>query len=144
MNNKEVILNQWLEKAFHDEQAFFVLLEHGKKLGLLDVVAFHAQQAVEKWLKAIIIFYDAEPPRTHNLLRLLDLASELSSQIDTETNYSLARQLNDFAVDFRYPTDEEILGTFVYPDFEVTKENLLIFKKLAYTILNSSDLNFTP
>ena len=131
MSDKKVILNQWLEKAWHNESAFYVLLKHEKNLGLLDTVAFHAQQAVEKWLKAIIIFYDYEPIKTQNLLRLLDLASELTSEIDALENYSLARQLNDFAVDFRYPNNNEIIGSFVYPNFESTKINLIIFKKVA-------------
>jgi len=120
MSDKEIILNQWLEKASHDESAFHILLEHGKKPGLLDTVAFHAQQTVEKWLKAIIIFFNVEPPRTHDLLRLLHLASEITSEIDKEENYLLARQLNDFTVDFRYPNDNEIYGKFEYPNLEKT------------------------
>jgi len=35
MNDKEEIVNQWLEKASHDEQAFYILLEHGKSVGIL-------------------------------------------------------------------------------------------------------------
>ena len=101
MNDKEEIVNQWLEKASHDEQAFYILLEHGKSLGILDTVAFHAQQAIEKWLKAIIIFYDSVPPRTRDLLRLLDIAAELCSEIDSEENYACARQLNDFCSGFQ-------------------------------------------
>lgn len=41
-----------------------------------DVGGFHAQQAVEKVLKAALHAAGAEPPRTHDLTFLLELAAD--------------------------------------------------------------------
>ncbi len=41
-----------------------------------DVVGFHAQQAVEKSLKAVLVTHGTEFPRTHDLAFLLDVATE--------------------------------------------------------------------
>jgi HEPN domain-containing protein len=42
-------------------------------------LCFQAQQAVEKALKAFLVFYDVNPERTHNLVNLL---KELSKNIE--------------------------------------------------------------
>lgn len=39
------------------------------------ILGFHAQQAVEKSLKAVLAFHDIEYPPTHNLAALLVLLS---------------------------------------------------------------------
>lgn len=41
-----------------------------------DVVGFHAQQAVEKAVKAVLVLHGIEFPRTHDLDFLIDLASD--------------------------------------------------------------------
>ena len=63
----------------------------------------HAQQAVEKILKAFLISRGAAAPRTHNLVALLDAAVELEpSTADLKEACSL---LTPYAVDLRYPGD---------------------------------------
>lgn len=37
------------------------------------LLGFHAQQAIEKALKAVLTFHDAEYPHTHNLTVLIEL-----------------------------------------------------------------------
>jgi HEPN domain-containing protein len=65
-----------------------------------DVVGFHAQQAVEKALKAVVAVRSLEIPRSHDLglvIRLLDLAEgELPVEIRE------ADWLNPWAVTLRY------------------------------------------
>ena len=50
------------------------------------VYAFHAQQAVEKFLKAVLVAHDVEPPRTHDI-------RELSVLIDSHTPHELPEHL---------------------------------------------------
>ena len=46
---------------------------------LLEALCFHAQQAAEKAIKAVLVRHDVEAPRTHSIRALLDL---LPSQVD--------------------------------------------------------------
>ena len=66
------VIRQWVQKAEHDLLASVQVLKLGKETPI-DIVCFHAQQCVEKYLKALLVNHDLEPPKTHNLPRLLDL-----------------------------------------------------------------------
>jgi len=60
---------EWLQKARRDIRVAELALGED----LYDEVAFHAQQAAEKALKAVLVALGARPPRTHSLERLLAL-----------------------------------------------------------------------
>lgn len=63
MSKKGDLVQGWLAKAHSDLDAGRLLLVDGP----YDIVCFHAQQAIEKLLKALLAFYDQPPPRTHDL-----------------------------------------------------------------------------
>ena len=69
-----------------------------------DAVGFHAQQAVEKYIKGLLQEMEIPFSRTHDLSVLLNLLlpkrPELSSLADD------AEWLSAFAVEFRYPGQE--------------------------------------
>jgi len=60
----------WLRYAKADLALARVPLPQG---GLYELLCFHAQHAAEKSVKAVLLHYGIEPPRTHNLERLIDL-----------------------------------------------------------------------
>lgn len=66
-----------------------------------DAVCFHAQQCIEKLMKAVLVAQGIDPPKTHNLLFLDDL---LRSTCPT---WQAARDDIEFltrsGVTFRYP-----------------------------------------
>jgi HEPN domain-containing protein len=64
------------------------------------VVGFHAQQAVEKLMKALISARLAQFELTHDLTRLMRALQGLSETLPT-TPLALS-DLNDFAVEYRY------------------------------------------
>ncbi len=66
----------------------------------LSVVYFHAQQAVEKMLKAVLFSAQIEFRRTHDLTALTFLLQQKNIQIPVAAA-QLAR-LNPFAVTYRY------------------------------------------
>ena len=69
---------------------------------LWENLCFHAQQAAEKSLKALLVFKNIEFPWTHNLRILLDLIpADMSVPEDVED----AAMLSDYAVTSRYPGD---------------------------------------
>ena len=66
-----------------------------------DAVCFHAQQAVEKLLKARLAAARRRIPRTHDLAQLLDAVVDLEPL--WETWRTELNELVAFAVEFRYP-----------------------------------------
>lgn len=93
----------WILKAEEDIKAGKILLESGDYPSA--VVCFHAQQAVEKYLKAFLTEKGIEFRRTHDLLILLD---EYCLALDDEFD-NLRIQLNDltdYAIEVRYPGGE--------------------------------------
>lgn len=66
-----------------------------------DGICFHCQQSAEKFLKALIQESDLAVPRTHSLIRLLDLLSPGDSSLSKLTRGF--RMLSRYAVEARYP-----------------------------------------
>ncbi len=64
-------VRQWLEKARADLGASGVLLRGDTSYPL--AAAFHAQQAAEKLLKALLVWHRVAFPKTHDMARLVDL-----------------------------------------------------------------------
>lgn len=89
--------------ARRDRDTFDLLLPLPK--ANLAAIGFHAQQAVEKALKAVMVARGLEVSRTHDLAALgqtlLDKKTELPVSIDQ------LRGLNPFAVEYRY--DDEVI-----------------------------------
>ncbi len=65
-----------------------------------EVIGFHAQQAVEKMLKAVLALASIQYRRTHDLVELLDLLRE--SNISFPAQLDEVRHLTPFAAAFRY------------------------------------------
>jgi len=65
------LVREWLRKANAD----FDLAEHLVAEGsvFLNAIAFHCQQAVEKYLKALLTWWGTEFPKTHVLATLFSL-----------------------------------------------------------------------
>ena len=66
-----------------------------------DAVCFHAQQCVEKLMKALLIHLGIVPPRTHDLTELDRLLAPVCPQWSWPAQE--LRFLTRAAVDFRYP-----------------------------------------
>ena len=66
-----------------------------------DTICFHAQQAAEKMLKAFLISRGLVPPRTHDLVSLLNQCSV--QQPEFAALEEDCRMLFRYAVESRYP-----------------------------------------
>jgi hypothetical protein len=74
----ESLLSEWIEKAEADLEAAAQLAPHvATSARLREVVGFHCQQAVEKFLKALLTYYQVEFPKTHDIERLLTLVGRV-------------------------------------------------------------------
>lgn len=96
-------VREWIKKAEADFEGAIHLSRRRKK-PLPDLVCFHCQQCIEKYLKAFLIFNQAPFPKTHDLLLLLDLSK--SYQPTLELQRELFEFLNPYSVQFRYPGEE--------------------------------------
>jgi HEPN domain-containing protein len=102
--------SEWLRHAVSD--LALAKLEPPPQV-LLESLCFHAQQAAEKALKAVLVHKNVPPPRTHNLRTLLDLLTE-STRLPAEIED--AAVLTDYAVMSRYPGDVEPVGQQEYSE----------------------------
>lgn len=73
-----------------------------------EIFGFHAQQAVEKALKAWLSLRGIEYPRTHDLEVLFDLLVEKGEQLPQDLRIPF--DLTDFAVQFRYEAYEDLIS----------------------------------
>ena len=92
---------EWIQKAENDYAAVQQLLQAPNPLH--DIICFHAQQCIEKYLKAWLQEANIPVQRTHNLEELLVLITPtLPTWSDWEPDFKV---ITAYAVDPRYPGD---------------------------------------
>ncbi|HPO13015.1 MAG TPA: HEPN domain-containing protein [Candidatus Hydrogenedentes bacterium] len=92
-------LMEWLTKAHEDREVAHYLLD--TEVPYLGIIGFHAQQAVEKYLKAYLVWKQVEFPKTHNIEQLLDIIATCNSSLALSLHQAII--LTDYAVEARYP-----------------------------------------
>ena len=81
---------------------------------LLELLCFHAQQAVEKSIKAVLVSRGIQISKTHNVKTLIEL---LPADVPIHDDVMLAAKLTEYAVANRYPGDEtEAIGEDEYEE----------------------------
>jgi HEPN domain-containing protein len=95
------LVRQWLAKAEEDLGVAEYLVSENTEY--FSAAGFHAQQAAEKFLKAVLVHHQIEFPKTHDLAGLLDLISR--SDPDLALALGDVIGLNIYAVEARYPGD---------------------------------------
>lgn len=96
------IIREWLDKADEDMRICEELMNNEE---FADAIAFHAQQAAEKYLKALWEFFDLEIIKAHDLYFLKEELVKKTESIDELSDEELSF-LTQFAVDFRYPGEK--------------------------------------
>jgi len=93
------ILLEWLGRA--DDDIRMAELALGDTPPVCWGAAFHAQQAAEKLLKALLTCHRVEFAKVHSIDYLVDLCARVEPEV--ETLRATATKLTDFAVEPRYP-----------------------------------------
>ncbi len=93
----------WLHRARSDLNLARLSRPEGV---LLEDLCFHAQQAAEKALKAVLVANSVAVPNIHSIRRLIDL---LPAKLDIPGEIQDAAGLTDYAVSSRYPGDFELV-----------------------------------
>ncbi len=69
------VIMEWVKKAEQDMQAAVQLLSLGN-VSPIEVVCFHSQQCIEKFLKSVLVLYQIPVPKIHDIEKIR-LFSEL-------------------------------------------------------------------
>ena len=135
----ESLVRQWVEKAEADLEAAEQLAPNvvsGTRLR--EIVGFHCQQTVEKFLKALLTHYQVEFPKTHDIKRLPMLVSGVSRETADALNG--AKWLGPFGVEIRYPGD----AAEMLPGDEVKAIKLArVAKELVLRVLDRYSVSVT-
>jgi len=99
----KLITEEWLSRAKDDLDVAkeIIELEH-----LTNMVAFHAQQAMEKILKAVVEEFEISFVRTHNLEMLV---GTIESEVDLDLDMDFIKRLDEVYISARYPSDLGLL-----------------------------------
>lgn len=95
-------VSEWVSKAEGDYRTAEREL-HPTGTPNFDAVCFHAEQCVEKLMKALLIHLNVIPPRTHDLVALNRLLTPVCQAWSWPVKE--LRLLSVAAVDVRYPGD---------------------------------------
>lgn len=102
-DRRRALVRRWLSKARTDLTVALVVLEQGPDMDPW-VCCFHAQQAAEKALKAVLVAQGAEPPFIHNLVALQAL---MPRDLEVGTPVTELADLSASARGTRYVTDAD-------------------------------------
>jgi HEPN domain-containing protein len=97
------IIYQWVAKAENDWKNASYMLRL-KTDCPTDTVCFHAQQCVEKYIKALLVLKGTDFPKTHDIARLMALLPAVWRPRITDAEQE---KLTDYAAVSRYPGDYE-------------------------------------
>ena len=114
---------EWLNRARSD-----LLLSKTKKEGIyLEDLCFHAQQAVEKAIKALLIKKGVEFPYVHDIAELLTLLEKTGQKLPKTIREG--EKLTRFAVFTRYPGIAQTISQKEYEEAIKVAEEVLRWVK---------------
>ncbi len=123
-------VEEWIRYAKIDLLSAEKLLEDEF---LTQSVAFHAHQAIEKSLKAILEHQNIKILRTHDLDKLYGMVQETGINFD-EMDEDILTQINDVYIDSRYPTDMGLIPNGI-PSTKKAKAFFNLAQKIYLQVL---------
>jgi HEPN domain-containing protein len=116
------ITQAWLDAAQDDLRAIERLVEDE---ALTNIIAFHAQQCVEKSFKALVEEIGVPVRRTHSLVQLLGVVSKAYDRL-SDMDTTLLNVLDQLYTDSRYPNEFGLL-----PNGKPSLEEAGLFQQFA-------------
>jgi len=124
------LTKEWLARANDDLETIKEIIDNSE---LTNIAAFHAQQAIEKSLKAVIEEFKIGFVKIHNLEKLFAL---INNYIQIAINLELVKKLDALYIDSRYPSEFGILP-YGKPTVEDAAEFYEFAKKVVSEISSS-------
>lgn len=127
--DRSEIPSAWFEKADHDLIMAEMAIREMEEVN--DLISFHAQQCVEKYLKGALVFFKIKFPKTHDLSILYNMLKSVWPEMPF-TGREVIR-LTLYAITTQYPWDwDEVSKTEAIQAVEMAKrvkEAVLAFLK---------------
>ncbi len=115
---------EWLKASRDDLLTIEEIIDNPH---LTHIVAFHAEQSVEKAMKAIIEEYEMDIPKIHKLLKLYEIVSFTLNDLDED----IMSMLDGLYIESRYPGDMGLL-----PNGKPTIDDAKEFYTFAKNVFN--------
>ena len=125
-------IKQWMIKGDHDLGTAKITYLHIPEY--LDTVTFHCQQAVEKYLKAYLIFQSTTFRYSHDLIYLLDMVTQKDS--DFNNLYDTVSELQGYAIEIRYPNETIFLSN------DIVEKAMIIAKNVRELVISKINIPF--
>lgn len=116
------LTEDWLKAAQDDLDVIARII---KDVHLSHIVAFHAQQCLEKLFKAVIEEHDIETQKIH---KLVTLYGRIESFLGEEMDLQLLKTLDSLYIEARYPGELGLL-----PNGRPTQDDAERFNAYVYT-----------
>ncbi len=132
------LMRAWLASAEMDIESIQQIIDNEF---LTPVACFHAQQSVEKCLKAFLEHQLSTVPKSHDILNLY---GRVCQYVDLSLDLVLLQKLNDLYIEARYPGDLGLLpdgkpSVSVAKDFYRLAQELYVFMEEQLDALSSGD-----
>ena len=116
---------EWIKFAERDYDVALFLNENYRPLPI-ENICYGCQQSVEKSLKAVLAYYKADIPKTHDIIMLKEQCRKYTDDINIDNK--IAGTITRLAVKSRYPDDI----------YEFTDEHVKLGLKYAKQILDQA------
>jgi HEPN domain-containing protein len=116
--------NEWFIMAKKDMRSANILFEHNADN---EIICFHCQQAIEKYIKGYILYIAGELQEGHNLVRLCKKVMVYDSSF-SDFLKDVAFVIT-FYIETRYPAEESL-----FVSIDDTKECIDIMNKIVNKI----------
>ena len=103
---KNRMADEWLKAGKSDLDVIEQIIDQQH---LKHMVAFHAQQCIEKCLKAGIETNNVRVPKTHSIDRLVELLGQYMDLSELALNQEEIDMLDDLYIEARYPGEMGLL-----------------------------------
>ncbi|MCX6156029.1 MAG: HEPN domain-containing protein [Candidatus Kapabacteria bacterium] len=134
--SKLLAYQMFLKKANSDLKASIKLMDDDEIES--EIICFHLQQSVEKYLKAYLIFNGNQPKKIHDIGLLIHECKKIDEEFIIFDD-SIILELTDCGVIARYDELEEIDKEFIKSSLTAVLElKLFIENKLSKTIFENN------
>jgi HEPN domain-containing protein len=100
MKSSTKLVKEWMQKGRNDLRNAEVLFKEG---GTIDAVCSHSQQAVEKYLKAFLVFHKLPAKKIHSLVILIKQGAKKEKMLLDFIDE--CKILEAYYIETRYPPD---------------------------------------
>ena len=124
MDNKSDVVKKWFLKADND----LINIENNlaSKNIPYDTVYFHSQQAIEKYLKGALVYYEQNVVKTHDLIQLLNQIKLFIPELaEFESEFE---NIGEFGIQSRYP------DLLYEPDVDEAKQSYRVAQEIKAII----------